>query len=45
MEEKQYEAICEICSQPFETNDEEDTICPACWQTIVGEHEGTGTDD
>lgn len=45
MDEKVYEAICDVCSQPFTTNDEDAAICPACWKEIVGDNEGEGTDE
>ena len=44
MDEK-FEIICEECSKPFESVDEEATLCPECWERIVGlENEGLGED-
>ena len=42
MEEK-FENICEECGTPFESTDEEATLCSSCWEKIVGmEGEGLG---
>lgn len=30
-----YEIICEECGKPFESVDEEATLCPECWQSII----------
>lgn len=44
MDEK-FEIICDECSQPFESADEEATLCPDCWCKLVGlEGEGLGED-
>ena len=30
--------VCEECGKPFETDDDEyATICPDCWEKMVGE--------
>lgn len=42
MEEKQYENICDVCSKPFISTDEDATVCPDCWEKIVGSEEGKG---
>lgn len=39
MEEK-VERVCTECSKVFETTEEEATLCPDCWERIVGENEG-----
>lgn len=39
------EQICEECSQPFETIDEEATLCPECWSKLIDlTDEGKGED-
>ena len=45
MEDKLYENICDICSKPFLTDDEDATICDKCWEKILGENEGKGSDE
>lgn len=30
-----YENVCSECGKPFETNDEEATICFDCWEKIA----------
>jgi len=45
MEEKKYESICDRCSKPFMTNDEDITICDECWKKIIGENEGKGSNE
>lgn len=29
--------VCEECGKPFETDDEYATVCPNCWEEMVGE--------
>lgn len=42
MEEK-FECICDECGTPFESVDEEATLCSECWEKVVGlEGEGKG---
>lgn len=42
---EKYEIICEECGKPFESEDEEATLCPECWEKIVSlEGEGLGED-
>ena len=41
----QYEAICENCSKPFETNDEEEVLCPECWKAMQDKNEGLGENE
>lgn len=39
------EKICDECSKPFETIDDEATMCPECWQKAIDmEGEGKGED-
>ena len=45
MDEKEFECICDECSKPFTSDDEEATLCPDCWQTMIGEHEGEGANE
>lgn len=44
MEEKEFENICDNCSKPFTSTDEEATLCPECWAEIVGSEEGVGNE-
>lgn len=42
-EKETCENICDECSKPFETEDINTTICPDCWEKLVGvelENEG-----
>ena len=41
MEEK-FENICDNCSKPFTSTDEEAKICPECLEKIIGSEEGKG---
>ena len=42
---EKYEIICEECGKSFESEDEEVTLCPECWEKIVSlEGEGLGED-
>lgn len=36
-----YECVCENCGNVFESNDEDATLCPDCWNKIVA---GEGKD-
>lgn len=43
MDEKTYELVCNECGKPFDSVDEEATLCPKCWNDIVSlEGEGHG---
>lgn len=45
MEDKMFEAICQECSKPFETPDEDAEYCPDCWAKLVSlDNEGIGED-
>ena len=37
MNEKTYELVCEECGKPFESVDEEATLCPECWGALISE--------
>jgi len=40
-----FEIICEECGKSFESEDEEATLCPDCWEkTVFLEGEGLGED-
>lgn len=45
MDEKEFECICDECSKPFPSDDEEATLCPDCWKVMIGEHEGKGANE
>lgn len=39
------EKICDECGKPFETIDEEATVCMECWTKMIDlENEGKGED-
>jgi DNA-directed RNA polymerase subunit RPC12/RpoP len=41
--DKTYENICTECSKPFETKEQEATICPECWNKLINlKNEGKG---
>lgn len=37
----EFECICSECSKAFESDDEDATLCPECWNKVVStENEG-----
>lgn len=43
MEKKEFETICQECSKPFKTTDEDQVVCKDCWKKIVNlSSEGRG---
>lgn len=35
--DEKFECICENCSKPFIGIDEDATLCPECWETILNQ--------
>lgn len=38
----EFECICQNCSKPFVSTDEDAELCPECWNAAMGENEGIG---